>query len=282
MLPPDQATLDRLMPLLEGPVQHFAVTPETLWRPTAAGALAPNDYHRCFLELGARTGRPFIAHGVALSPAGVGGERRRRSWHQRIAADHARFRFRWYTEHAGTTTAADETLALPLPVPMTATAAARTRARLRRLQRLVPDVGLENTAHHFVPGDPLDEPAFLARCLAGPRLHLLLDLHNVHTMARNLGFDPRAYLAALPLERVIEIHVSGGTTSRPGWLPSGRRYRLDSHDAPVPEPVWRLLAHVRRRCPNLQALTLERMEGTVAGTDVPLLREELRRLEAAA
>ena len=75
MLPPDQATLDRLMPLLEGPVQHFAVTPETLWRPTAAGDLAPNDYHRRFLELGARTGRPFIAHGVALSPAGA--ERRR-------------------------------------------------------------------------------------------------------------------------------------------------------------------------------------------------------------
>ncbi len=165
---------------------------------------------------------------------------------------------------------------------MTAASAARTRARLRRLQQLVPDVGLENTAHSFVPGDPLDEPAFLARCLAGPRLHLLLDLHNVHTMARNLGFDPRAYLAALPLERVIEIHVSGGTMSRPGWLPSGRRYRLDSHDAPVPEAVWQLLAHVRRRCPKLRALTLERMEGTVAGTDVPLLREELRRLEAAA
>jgi uncharacterized protein (UPF0276 family) len=170
-------------------------------------------------------------------------------------------------------------LTLPLPVPYTAAAAADVRWQLSMLQSIVPDAGVENTAHYFVLGDPLDEPAFIARCLAEPRTHLLLDLHNVHTMATNLGFEASAYLDRLPLEKVIEIHVSGGSESNPRWLPSGRVLRLDSHDGAVPEPVWRLLDQVRPRCPNLRAVVLERMERTADERDLPLLREELRRIK---
>ena len=284
LLPPDEATLDRLAPLLDRAVDHYAVTPETLWRPDSEGRLVTNGYHRRFLELGERTGKPFIAHGVGLSVGGLGSKQgwRRRQWYARIARDHRDFRFLWYTEHAGTSTADGQFFALPLPLPMTVRTAAAVRARLARLQQIIPDVGLENTAHHFVLGDPLDEPSFLGRCVAGARMHLLLDLHNVYTMSVNLDFDARRYLDALPLERVIEIHVSGGSLSRPGWLPSGRRQRLDSHDRPIPEAVWRLLTYVRPRCTGLRALTLERIEGTVSDKDVPLLREELRRLKAVA
>jgi hypothetical protein len=46
----------------------------------------------------------------------------------------------------------------------------------------------------------------------------------------------------------------------------------------VPEPVWQLFAEVLPRCPALRGVTLERMEGTVSASDVPELREELRRL----
>jgi uncharacterized protein (UPF0276 family) len=132
-----------------------------------------------------------------------------------------------------------------------------------------------------VLGDPLDEPGFIARCLAGRRTHLLLDLHNVHTMAVNLGFDAAAYLDRLPLDRVIELHLSGGAESNPGWLPSGRTLHLDSHDGAVPEAVWSLLDRVVRRCPGLRAVVLERLERTAGAQDVPLLREELRRIRRA-
>src|SRR6185436_2555338 len=127
-------------------------------------------------------------------------------------------------------------------------------------------------------GDPLDEPAFIARCLNERRTHLLLDLHNVHTMATNLGFAAAAYLQRLPLEKVIEIHVSGGAESSPRWLPSGRVLRLDSHDGAVPDEVWDLLEAVVPRCPNLRAVVLERLERTADEGDLPLLREELRRI----
>lgn len=81
----------------------------------------------------------------------------------------------------------------------------------------------------------------------------------------------------LPLERVIEVHLSGGAESDPRWLASGRVLRLDSHDAAVPEEVWRLFERVLPLLPNVRGVTLERMESTVGPDDVPLLREELRR-----
>jgi uncharacterized protein (UPF0276 family) len=164
---------------------------------------------------------------------------------------------------------------------MTETAAARVRESLAAMRTVVPDVGFENSALPFVLGDPADEPRFFARVLEAPGSHLLLDLHNLHVHAVNFGVDPEAWLAGLDLARVIEIHVSGGSWSRPEWLPSGRRLRLDSHDAAVPDEVWRLLGVVAPRCRNLRLVTLERMEGTVEEDDVAGLVRELERVKEA-
>lgn len=278
-LPPDEESLELLGPLIVDEPQLYEVAPETLWR-QRQGELEPNGFHRLFLDLRARTGRPFVAHGVGLSLGGATAAdgARRRTWHRRIAADHAAFQFLWYTDHLGVSAPEGLALTLPLPLPFTAAAATGVARQLRALQEIVPDVGFENTAHYFVLGDPLDEPAFIARCLGAPRTHLLLDLHNVHTMALNLGFDAAAYVDRLPLDRVIEVHVSGGAESNPGWLPSGRTLRLDSHDHAVPDEVWRLLERVVPRCPNLRAVVLERLERTAGQGDIPLLREELRRI----
>jgi uncharacterized protein len=278
-LPPDEESLERLFPLILEEPDLYEVAPETLWR-QRDGQLVANGFHRRFGELRARTGRPFVAHGVGLS---VGGSTaadgpRRRAWLGRIAQDHAAFDFLWYTDHLGVSAPGGLALTLPLPLPFTPAAATGVARQLRALQAIVADVGFENTAHYFLLGDPLDEPAFIARCLGGPRTHLLLDLHNVHTMAVNLGFDAGVYLDRLPLDRVIELHVSGGSESSPRWLPSGRTMRLDSHDGAVPEEVWALLDRVVRRCPNLRAVVLERLERTAGDEDIPLLREELRRI----
>jgi uncharacterized protein (UPF0276 family) len=281
-LPPDEESLQRLAPLIIEEPDLYEVAPETLWRQQGEG-FAPNGFHRRFADLRARTGRPFVAHGVGLSVGGggVADEPRKRTWLRQIAADHAVFDFLWYTDHLGVSAPEGLALTLPLPVPYTPAVATSVGRRLSALQAIVPDVGVENTAHHFVLGDPLDEPAFIARCLNGRRTHLLLDLHNVHTMATNLGFAAAAYLQRLPLEKVIEIHVSGGAESSPRWLPSGRVLRLDSHDGAVPEEVWDLLEAVVPRCPNLRAVVLERLERTADEGDLPLLREELRRIRRA-
>ena len=40
---------------------------------------------------------------------------------------------------------------------------------------------------------------------------LLFDVNNVYVNAVNHGFDPQAYLAAIPAESVAEIHLAGTT-----------------------------------------------------------------------
>ena len=142
-------------------------------------------------------------------------------------------------------------------------------------------VGIENSVFYFTLGDPLDEPAFLTRALRGSGMHLLLDLHNVFTMAQNVGFSAQEYLRRIDLSRVIELHISGGTHSDASWLRSGRSLRLDSHDDAVPESVWELLDEVLPHCTGLRGITLERMEGTVGPADVPLIRAELARARLA-
>jgi uncharacterized protein (UPF0276 family) len=282
-LQPDEEFLEHCAPLVLHDVDYYEVAPETLWRATPDGALEPNGFHRLFADLGEATKRPFVAHGVGFSMGSVGADeqRRRRRWLERIRQDNEVFQFRWYTDHLGATSLDGLALTLPIALPMTAESAQNVRRRLGQLQTVVADVGVENTAAYFLLGDPLDEPAFLKRVLSGPRTHLLLDLHNVFVMAGNMGFEPERYLERLDLDRVIEIHLSGGSDSSPAWLASGLTLRLDGHDAEVPAAVWALFDAYVGRCRNLRGVTLERMEGTVRAFDVPLLRQEIRRIRSA-
>ena len=279
-LPPDKGSLALLADLIEQDADYYELTPETLWR---GDPLEPNGFWRLFAALAAHDHRPVVAHGVSLSPGSAGGgAARRAALLARIAADHAQLRFGWYTDHLGASVLDGLQLALPCPVPMIPAAAATLRARLAELQRIVPDVGVESTCNYATFGHPLDEPAFLRAALDRPRTWLLLDLHNVWTMGQNLGFDPLDWIGRAPLEKVIEIHVSGGSESDPRWLPDGRILRLDSHDGAVPEPVWALLERVAPRCPNLRGITLERMEGTVQASEVGGLRSEMARIRDLA
>jgi uncharacterized protein (UPF0276 family) len=298
-LGPDEEFLDLVAPLLPT-VDYFEIAPETTWweAPAAAdlptgqaGAADPplgtNGFHHYFAALGRRLGKPFVGHGVGYSfgTASRADAGRTRRWLQRLRQDHAVFNFRWYTDHLGSSSLAGQAVGLPLPLPYSAYAAALVRRRLKALQQIVPDVGVENTAQYFLLGEPLGEPKFLGQVLRGAQTHLLLDLHNLHTMAANFGFRESAYLDQLDrqgvLSRVIELHLSGGSYSDGSWLPSGRSLRLDSHDTAVPEPVWQLLSAVLPRCPNLRGITLERMEGTIGSADVPLLAGELARIRLA-
>jgi uncharacterized protein (UPF0276 family) len=99
----------------------------------------------------------------------------------------------------------------------------------------------------------------------------------VFTQCQNMAVPMAEYLADLDLSRVIEIHLSGGSESEAAWLPSGRVLRIDSHDGPVPEPVWEAFAALRPRCPNLKGVVVERLNGTLAPADVPPLATEVRR-----
>jgi uncharacterized protein (UPF0276 family) len=55
----------------------------------------------------------------------------------------------------------------------------------------------------------------------------------------NHEFDPLEYLNAIPAERVQQIHLAGHEDHGD--------YLIDTHDHPVPDPVWELYASAVRR-----------------------------------
>lgn len=279
-LQPDEGFLDRTAPLLEA-VDYAEIAPETTWF-VEGDACRPNGFHRRFRALGEAHGLAFVAHGVGYSIGDPGGEARRARWREWVARDHTQFDFRWYTDHLWATAVGDAAVTLPVALPLTEALAERARRRLREMASIVPIAGVETTVTYFGFGEPLDEPLWLDAAL-GEDARLVLDLHNVFTLAANLGFDADAWIARLDLARVIELHVSGGAESDPRWLASGATRRLDAHSSAVPEAVFELLARWAPRCPRLRGITLERMEGTVTGGgDVAELEGELARVRAIA
>jgi uncharacterized protein (UPF0276 family) len=280
-LHPDEEFVDLCRPLIEEEAEFFEVAPEALWRVGADGRFSPSPWADVFDGIRRRSGKPFVGHGLGLSPGSAGesaaDQARLARWLERIARDQERFGFLWYTEHLGWIQADGLEAVLPLPLPPTEEAVQTVASRLNRLRPIIPLVGFENQVSYFALGDVRGEAAFWNRICAAGDLWLLLDLHNCWTQCVNFGVPLADYLAGLDLTRVLEVHLSGGSESEPGWLPSGRVMRLDSHDGPIPEPVWEAFAALRPRCPRLRAVVVERMTGSVTPADVPLLRDEVRR-----
>jgi uncharacterized protein len=85
----------------------------------------------------------------------------------------------------------------------------------------------------------IPEAEFIAAVVARTGCGLLLDVNNVYVSATNHGFDPRAYLAAIPAAAVEEIHLAGH--HRSGEL------LIDTHGSRVAAPVWALYRETVRR-----------------------------------
>lgn len=125
-----------------------------------------------------------------------------------------------------------------LPLPYTEEALAHVAARVRRAQELLGrELLIENPSTYLqYVHSTIPEWDFLAEVARRADCGILLDVNNVYVSAVNHGFEPRAYLRAVPAERVKELHLAGHTRKR---YPEGE-ILIDTHNAPVDEPVWAL------------------------------------------
>jgi uncharacterized protein (UPF0276 family) len=88
----------------------------------------------------------------------------------------------------------------------------------------------------------MSETDFLHEVVARTGCRLLCDVSNAYVSAANLGYDPYAYLDALPAAAVAEIHL-GGYTAEPDEATPGGEVLIDAHASAIAEPVWPLYAH---------------------------------------
>jgi len=165
-------------------------------------------------------------------------------------------------------------LAAPPRTEATIEGAARNIQRAREVVGAAPLV--ENVATLIdPPGSQLDEATWIARVQAAAACPLLLDLNNLYANAANFGFDARAFLHRIPLDRVRAIHLAGGK-----WIDAsdGRRRLLDDHLHAVPPPVYELLADVGAQTSQPLTVILER-DG--AYPPFAVLLDEIERARAA-
>jgi uncharacterized protein (UPF0276 family) len=128
-----------------------------------------------------------------------------------------------------------------LPLPLTEATLDHVVERVGRVQeRLGRRILLENPSSYLAWRiSTIPEPEFLAEISRRADCGLLLDVNNVYVSSRNLGFDPKRYIDAIPAERVGQIHLAG-FTDMGGYL-------FDTHSAPVCEDVWELYAYTLGR-----------------------------------
>jgi hypothetical protein len=137
------------------------------------------------------------------------------------------------------------------PVQFSTAELIRIADRAKRLQDLYGmPLAHENAAYYVqTPGADMREAEFMAGLAERAGTFLHLDLHNVYANSLNLpGYSVEDYLDALPLDRVIAVHIAGGS-----WW-NGLYH--DWHDSPVPEPVWDMLDWLLQRA-RPAAVTLE-------------------------
>jgi uncharacterized protein (UPF0276 family) len=130
-----------------------------------------------------------------------------------------------------------------LPLPYTGETLNRIVAHVDQVQHtLNREMLLENPSTYLQFAEStIPETQFLTEISARTGCGLLLDVNNVFVQATNHGTSPDDYLASFPLHRVKEIHLGGHDAQSDD---TGAPLLIDSHGAPVADPVWALYERV--------------------------------------
>lgn len=201
----------------------------------------------------------LIGHGVYFSLFSGKWSPEQQRWLDHLRKVSSHFSFDHITEHFGFMTGEDFHKGAPVSVPYTAETLTIGIDRLQRIQEACfCPVGLENLAFSYSLEEVQRHGEFLSRLIEPVNGFIILDLHNLYCQLQNFSLDFETLIGAYPLDRVREIHISGGS-----WEPSDiqpeQQIRRDTHDDAVPEAVFDLLKRTLPLCKNLKFVVLEQL-----------------------
>lgn len=141
---------------------------------------------------------------------------------------------RYYSEHLSYCSD-DGHLYDLMPIPFTEQAVSYVANRIKQVQdHLERRIAIENVSYYAAPGQEMEEIDFLNAVLQQADCDLLLDVNNIYVNSINHGYDAKAFLQQLPVERVGYIHIAGHYNEADDLI-------IDTHGADVIDPVWQLL-----------------------------------------
>lgn len=175
---------------------------------------------------------PMVMHGVSLSIGSS--DPLDEDYLRRLAALADSVEPAWISDHLCWTGVAGINMHDLLPLPYSEEALDHVVERVSRVQeRLKRRLVLENVSSYVeYHASTLPEWAFLAEIAERADCLILLDVNNIHVSAFNNGFDPQAYLAGIPPQRVQQMHLAGHEDNG--------THIIDTHDHPIVDGVWSL------------------------------------------
>ncbi|MFT4623613.1 MAG: hypothetical protein ACI8PZ_002269 [Myxococcota bacterium] len=189
---------------------------------------------------------PLVMHGVSMSIGSTAPLDR--DYLHRLKALADELQPLWVSDHLCWTDVGGVNTHDLLPMLLTEETLDHVAARVHAVQEVLGrPLVLENPSsylefcHSTVP-----EWEFLAALCERTGCQLLLDVNNVFVSASNHGFDPVAYIEALPHDRIVQLHLAGHRELD--------GVRIDTHDGPVIDPVWALFNLAWRRTGGVAAM----------------------------
>lgn len=224
------------------------IEPSSGWikAPGPGGAIRSNE---ASLDLVAGLPQAKLVHGIGWPVGGTvcwAGDAlaEQKKWADRLDAP-------WTSEHLSFNDSAAGPAGFLMPPPQgeagIEVAAANIRARTAALGR---PFAFE-TGVNYLPRRPDEMPDgdYFAAVAEAADCLILVDLHNLWANQRNGRGPVERVLAALPPDRIVEIHLAGGLEKDGYWL--------DAHSGPVPPDLLDLARDFLPGLPNLGALLFE-------------------------
>jgi len=224
--------------------------------------------------------RRLIGHGVFFSLFSGKWLPQQQAWLEQLKQLCTRYNFEHITEHFGFMTGSDFHHGAPLSIPYNKSTLTIGRDRLMRIQDACRcPVGLENLAFSYSLDEVKKHGEFLSELITPVNGFIILDLHNLYCQLHNFSLPFETLINLYPLDRVREIHISGGS-----WEPHidapEEQVRRDTHDGGVPDEVFSLLQYIIPKCPNLQYVVMEQLGNCLqTETDKKLFYKDFLRMQ---
>ncbi|MBA3536496.1 MAG: DUF692 domain-containing protein [Tatlockia sp.] len=181
-----------------------------------------------------RENYPIVMHGVSLSI----GSTDPLDWDylKQVKTLAERVKPVWISDHLCWTGVKGLNMHDLLPIPYTTEAVSHISARIREIQDFLGRrILIENVSSYLTyMQSEMTEWDFISAIANEADCSILLDVNNIYVSSVNHEFDPDDYINSISPEHVVQIHLAGHSNEG--------NYIIDTHDAPIINPVWDLYA----------------------------------------
>ena len=182
---------------------------------------------------------PMVMHGVSMSI----GSSDPLDWDylKEVKQLADRIQPKWISDHLCWTGVHNKNTHDLLPLPYTKEAIAHIASRIKEVQDFLERPFLIENVSSYISfkESSIPEWEFVNEIIERADCLLLLDVNNIYVSSINHEFNPIDYIAAIPSNRIYQIHLAGHSDMGD--------YIIDTHDHPVIDPVWDLYAETIRR-----------------------------------